>query len=109
MPAMPSARLSASGSRRPSAGARCAEFTRQGFDEGDPVYGRGWAALGTAERLVGHIFIHNGDDSRFVAESASDFFSDLLVTARGPLQAIPLRAMISYNCRQFQRSGLQHV
>jgi len=30
--------------------------------------GRGWAALGTAGRLVGHIFIHKGDDSGFVAE-----------------------------------------
>jgi hypothetical protein len=25
-------------------------------------------ALGTASRLVGHIFIHKGDDSGFVAE-----------------------------------------
>jgi len=49
-------------------GAACAEFTWQGFDEGDPVCGRGWAALGTAGRLLGHIFIHNGDDSGFVAE-----------------------------------------
>jgi hypothetical protein len=49
-------------------GAACAEFTWQGFDEADPVCGRGWAALGTAGRLVGHIFIHNGDDSGFVAE-----------------------------------------
>ena len=49
-------------------GAACAEFTWQGFDEGDPVRGRGWAALGTAGRLVGHIFVHNGDDSGFVAE-----------------------------------------
>jgi hypothetical protein len=49
-------------------GAACAEFTWQGFDEGDPVCGRGWAALGTAGRLVGHIFTHNGDDSGFVAE-----------------------------------------
>jgi hypothetical protein len=47
--------------------AACAEFTWQGFDEGDPVCGRGWAALGTAGRLVGHIFTHNGDDSCFVA------------------------------------------
>ena len=49
-------------------GGACAEFTWQGFDEGDPVSGRGWAALGTAGRLVGHIFVHNGDDSGFVAE-----------------------------------------
>lgn len=37
----------------------------------------GWAALGTAGRVVGHIFIHNGDDSGFVAERA-DFCSSLL-------------------------------
>ena len=49
-------------------GAACAEFTWQGFDEGDTASGRGWAAFGTAGRLVGHIFIHNGDDSGFVAE-----------------------------------------
>ncbi len=30
--------------------------------------GRGWAALGTAGRLAGHIFIHKGDDSGLVAE-----------------------------------------
>jgi hypothetical protein len=49
-------------------GSACAEFTWQVFDEGDEVCGRGWAARGTAGRLVGHIFIHNGDDSGFVAE-----------------------------------------
>lgn len=31
---------------------------------------RGWFALGTAGRLVGHIYIHNGDDSGFVCETA---------------------------------------
>ena len=42
------------------------------FPEGllnDPalIRGRGWVILGTAGRLVGHIFIHNSDDSGFVA------------------------------------------
>lgn len=36
--------------------------------ENDPACGRGWAAIGTAGRLVGHFFIHNGDDSAFVCE-----------------------------------------
>jgi hypothetical protein len=45
-------------------GAACAEFSWDGFDDG----GRGWAAFGTTGRLVGHIFIHNGDDGGFVAE-----------------------------------------
>ena len=49
-------------------GAACAEFSWEGFDDGSPASGRGWAALGTAGRLVGHIFIHKGDDSAFVAE-----------------------------------------
>lgn len=48
--------------------AACAEFSWEGFDEGDPACGRGWATLGTAGSLVGHIFIHNGDDSGFLAE-----------------------------------------
>ena len=48
--------------------AACAEFSWEGFDDGSPASGRGWAALGTAGRLVGHIFIHKGDDSGFVAE-----------------------------------------
>ena len=49
-------------------GAACAEFSWEGFDDGSPASGRGWAVLGTAGRLVGHIFIHKGDDSGFVAE-----------------------------------------
>ena len=36
--------------------------------ENDPACGRGWAMLGTAGRLVGHFYIHNGDDSGFVCE-----------------------------------------
>lgn len=49
-------------------GAACAEFSWEGFDDGSPASGRGWAALGTPDRLVGHIFIHKGDDAGFVAE-----------------------------------------
>ena len=49
-------------------GSACAEFSWQGSDEGDSVCGRGWVILGTAGRLVGHFYIHKGDDSRFVAE-----------------------------------------
>jgi hypothetical protein len=49
-------------------GSACAEFSWEGFDDGSPASGRGWAALGTAGRLVGHIFIHKGDDSGFVAK-----------------------------------------
>lgn len=50
-------------------GLACAEFSWQGHDENDEACGRGWAALGTtAGRLVGHFYIHGGDDSGFVAE-----------------------------------------
>jgi hypothetical protein len=49
-------------------GGACAEFTWEGSDDSSHVSGRGWAALGTAGRLVGHIFFHKGDDSGFIAE-----------------------------------------
>jgi hypothetical protein len=49
-------------------GAACAEFSWEGFDDGTAASGRGRVALGGAGRLVGHIFIHKGDDSGFVAE-----------------------------------------
>jgi hypothetical protein len=44
-------------------GSACAEFSWDGNDENDPASGRGWVVLGTAGRLVGHFYIHNGDDS----------------------------------------------
>jgi len=58
-------------------GSASAEFSWEGNDENDPASGRGWVVLGTAGRLVGHFYIHNGDDSGFVA-IAPDFFNGLL-------------------------------
>jgi hypothetical protein len=49
-------------------GATCAEFSWQGFDDADETCGRGWATIGTDGRLLGHIFIHQGDDSGFTCE-----------------------------------------
>ena len=49
-------------------GSACAEFSWEGHDEDDPACGRGWAIIGTTGRLVGHFYIHNGDDSGFVCE-----------------------------------------
>lgn len=49
-------------------GATCAEFSWEGSDDNSHASGRGWAALGTAGRLVGHVFIHKGNDLGFVAE-----------------------------------------
>ena len=50
-----------------SDGTSCAEFTWEGFDEGDPVTGSGSASLQPDGTLRGHIYIHMGDDSSFVA------------------------------------------
>jgi len=49
-------------------GSASAEFTWEGSDDNDPASGRGWAMIGTAGRLVGHLYIHKGDDSGFVCE-----------------------------------------
>jgi hypothetical protein len=49
-------------------GVACAEFSWQGYDEGDEVCGRGWAMLDVDGRLVGHIFIHQSDDSAFICQ-----------------------------------------
>lgn len=50
-------------------GAACAEFSWEGHNDADTACGRGWVAIGTAGRLVGHIYIHNSDDSGFVCEA----------------------------------------
>ena len=43
------------------------EFTWEGFDEGDEVGGRGWAAL-EGSNLRGHLYFHLGDDYGFKAK-----------------------------------------
>lgn len=47
------------------------EFSWDGWDEGDQVSGRGWAALQEDGSLRGHIFLHLGDDSGFRAVRAA--------------------------------------
>jgi hypothetical protein len=42
------------------------EFTFQGFDEGDPVSGRGWATVCGPE-MTGRICFHQGEESGFTA------------------------------------------
>jgi len=49
-------------------GSASAEFSWEGNDENDSACGRGWTTLATAGRLVGHFYIHNGDDSGFACE-----------------------------------------
>jgi len=47
------------------------EWTWEGNDESDSAMGRGWALL-EGEGLNGMIFFHEGDESDFVAERASE-------------------------------------
>jgi hypothetical protein len=47
------------------------EFSWEGLNEGDSVCGRGWASLQSDGSLKGHLFIHLGDDSAFVAKLKS--------------------------------------
>ena len=44
-------------------------FTWSGFDENDPVNGRGWLTA-NGDQAEGRIFIHLGDESGFTAERA---------------------------------------
>ena len=50
-------------------GAVCAEFSWEGHNDADIACGRGWVALGTSGRLVGHIYIYSSDESGFVCEA----------------------------------------
>jgi hypothetical protein len=47
-------------------GLPAVEFSFEGFDEGDRISGRGWAAL-DGEQLRGRLFFHQGDDCGFTA------------------------------------------
>ena len=53
-------------------------FRGKGHDENDPACGRGWVMIGTAGRLVGHFYIHNGDEFRLRLRTQPDFFNSLL-------------------------------
>jgi hypothetical protein len=50
-------------------GKPAVEWSWEGNDEMDPVTGRGWAVL-EGDELHGIIFIHQGDESDFVAKRA---------------------------------------
>ncbi len=47
------------------------DFSWEGFNDADRSCGRGWAVI-TNEQLIGRLFLHNSDDSAFVAERTSD-------------------------------------
>jgi hypothetical protein len=46
------------------------ECSFDGSDEGDRISGRGWAVL-ESDALHGRVFIHQGDESSFVARRAT--------------------------------------
>ncbi len=48
-------------------GEQAVEFSWIGHDDNDAAGGRGWAVL-TDNALKGRIFIHNGDESAFIAK-----------------------------------------
>jgi len=48
-------------------GVPIAEFSWEGDDDGNPTSGRGWARL-DGQRLVGRLFIPQGDEAEFVAK-----------------------------------------
>jgi len=52
-------------------GKPAVEFSWEGNDEGDRVFGRGWAVLDGNE-LNGMIFFHQGEQSEFVASRAEE-------------------------------------
>jgi hypothetical protein len=47
-------------------GASMVEFTWAGFDEMNPTSGRGWAWI-DGNMMSGKLFVHQGDESSFVA------------------------------------------
>ncbi len=44
------------------------EFSWEGHDENDPASGRGWAVLEGENKIKGHLFMHQGDESAFTAK-----------------------------------------
>ena len=54
-----------------NSGNKKAVFSFQGDDEGHSISGRGWVTI-KKDGLHGHIFIHQGDESGFIAKLADD-------------------------------------
>ena len=87
-------------------GVACAEFSWEGFDDGSAASDRGWA-LGGAGRLVGHIFIHKGDDQAS-SPNASDFFDSLFSGSPSPRAAgvVALEPIGSADRRRFLQTAV---
>ena len=52
-------------------GKPAVEFSWDGHDEDEQVFGRGWAVI-DGDELTGVIFLHLGDESGFVAKRAKE-------------------------------------
>lgn len=52
-------------------GDACIEFSWAGYDEGEPASGRGWGRIDSGV-MRGTLFIHQGDESTFVAHRAME-------------------------------------
>ena len=52
-------------------GKLAVEFSWEGHDEDEQVFGRGWAVL-DGDELTGMIFFHLGDESGFVAKRVKE-------------------------------------
>jgi hypothetical protein len=48
------------------------DFSWTGADDGRDTCGRGWARIGAGGKLEGRFFIHDGDDSSFIATRLSE-------------------------------------
>ena len=64
-------------------GAPVVEFSWSGFDEMDPTTGRGWASV-EGDTMHGKLFIHQGDESSFIAKR--DRAVRRVSGSNGPLQ-----------------------
>jgi len=51
-------------------GQRQVEFSWSGYDDSEPVCGRGWGRI-SGDVLSGYLFIHQGDDTTFEAHRDS--------------------------------------
>jgi hypothetical protein len=56
----------------PREGRPGSEFSWEGFDDGDPASGRGWARLEPDGEMRGRLYFHLGDDSGFHATQVRD-------------------------------------
>ena len=75
------------------------EFSWSGFDDGDPTSGRAWARV-EGDTMRGKLFIHQGDESAFVAKrergerGRSGSNEPLPPPAAAPARRVPARRRV---------------